>query len=157
MLQDSRATVMEDIKHHTQHVALTLARELIRAVLRQSSGGLRITQTNWLIMFVDIASQFHPATVPQTQPDSPALGPLRRNSLTSASQRHPQPLIPLPPPLHLTPSSLLLRRHPPGDIAPRQWQQRLSQPLTEHDPEGGPLRHEQRPWAKANRPDHHRR
>lgn len=106
---------MEDIKHHTQHVALTLAKELIRAVLRQSSGGLRITQTNCLIMFVDIASQFHPTNVPQTQPDSPALGPLRRNSLTSASKRHPQPLNPLPPPLCCPPRSFLLRRLPTAD------------------------------------------
>jgi hypothetical protein len=77
-------------------------------------------------MFVDIASQFHPATVPQTQPDSPALGPLRRNSLTSASQRHPQPLIPLPPPLSCAPRGLLLRRHPLRDVAPRQRQQYFS-------------------------------
>jgi len=34
-----------------------------------------------------------------------------------------QPLITLPPPLRLSPRSLLLRRHPLGDIAPCQRQQ----------------------------------
>ena len=66
----------------------------------------------------------------------------------------PQPLIPLPPPLRLTPCSLLLRRHPLGDIAPRQRQQRLRQPEPELDPEGGPLRHEKRPGAEAK--EHYR-
>jgi len=65
-----------------------------------------------------------------------------------------QPLFPLPPPLRLTPCSLLLRRHPLGDIAPRQRQQRLRQPEPELDPEGGPLRHEERPGPKAE--EHHR-
>ena len=53
-----------------------------------------------------------------------------------------QPLIPLPPPLSLTPRSLLLQRHPFRDVAPCKQQKLLSQSRSEIDPEGGPLRHE---------------
>ena len=59
-------------------------------------------------------------------------------SITARSQ----PLLPLPPPLGLTPRSLFLRGHPPRDVAPRQRQQRHSQPLAELHPDRGPLRHE---------------
>ena len=64
-----------------------------------------------------------------------------------------RPLIPLPPSLGLPPRSLLLRRHPLRDVAPRQRKQRLAQPWHERDPEGGPLRHQERPGPKVE--EHH--
>ena len=60
----------------------------------------------------------------------------------------PQPLILLPPPLGLMPRSLIIRRHPLRDIAPRQRQQRHSQPLAELNPEGGSLRQKEHPASE---------
>ncbi len=71
----------------------------------------------------------------------------------SSSPPLPKPLIPLPPPLSPMPRSLLFRRHPPGDVAPRQRQQRLDQPLAKLNPERGPLCHEERPGPKAKEHD----
>ena len=84
-----------------------------------------------------------------TQSDSPTQLPFTPNSIVSASKQSPQPLVPLPAPLGLTPSSLLLRRHPRRDVLPRQRQQRLAQPSPELDPEGGPLRDEEHPGTKV--------
>ena len=62
-----------------------------------------------------------------------------------------EPLVPLPPPLRLTPCRLVLCRHSLGNVAPRQRQKRLSQPSSELDPEGGPLRHEECPSVEFKR------
>ena len=72
----------------------------------------------------------------------------------ASSPQLPQPHIPLPPPLSLTPSSLLLRRHPLRDVAPRQRKQSPPEPEPELDPEGRPLRHEECPGTEAK--EHHR-
>lgn len=62
-------------------------------------------------------------------------------------------LIPLPPPLGVVPGSFFLGGHAPADILQSPRKQHLPKPHPKLGPEGGPLRHEERPCPEAE--EHH--